>query len=447
MYNGIGLSTARGSGTNGYVQRNLSSLRPREKKHDIPFEEQRPAQIRKPNQEILDHEKKREVEVKCLMLQDQLESQGLSEEDVEARVSSLRSELLNNLEKMNKDVKKLQEYQVHQMAEAKEKANARARSAFGISDDFVSGAAFDRERQERLKQERIQDKERKEEERRQRMEEQEKRRKKEAKLAERAAKQAEEERKRQGRTRDGDVERVREKEREMTRRGNTEPIDVIVMTTTTVTSDDDIPGLAAARIPGVRDVTSVSMRKRNGRGLALDQKVARMVNWDDAALRRTGIRKRSGELLGPVVVRGLNEGVVPRGMTRTVRGGVDGLHPDLPVVMRTVALAAMMRRNMIESENALGPAAVGTIIVCAAIGQLMSNEVAEGHGPDLVVVTLSHSDPVADAVPQNLRVALAVRGVARAGAVSEVPAPAAKAAVAAATGVGAGNTGVKSVLI
>lgn len=27
MYNGIGLNTARGSGTNGYVQRNLSMVR------------------------------------------------------------------------------------------------------------------------------------------------------------------------------------------------------------------------------------------------------------------------------------------------------------------------------------------------------------------------------------------------------------------------------------
>ena len=27
MYNGIGLTTARGSGTNGYVQRNLSLVR------------------------------------------------------------------------------------------------------------------------------------------------------------------------------------------------------------------------------------------------------------------------------------------------------------------------------------------------------------------------------------------------------------------------------------
>ncbi|KAI9009616.1 cwf21 domain-containing protein [Gaertneriomyces semiglobifer] len=155
MYNGIGLSTARGSGTNGYVQRNLSSLRPRERRQDnASIDDLKPFQMRKANQDILEHEKKREVEVKCLHLQEQLESEGMSEEDVEARVDAMRQELLQNLEHMKRDSKKLQEYQVHQMAEAKEKANERAKHALGISNDFVSGAAFDRDLQEKLKQER-----------------------------------------------------------------------------------------------------------------------------------------------------------------------------------------------------------------------------------------------------------------------------------------------------
>ncbi|TPX56636.1 hypothetical protein PhCBS80983_g04382 [Powellomyces hirtus] len=146
MYNGIGLSTARGSGTNGYVQRNLSSLRPRERIQDQPFDD-KPPPIRKPNKDILDHQKKREVEVKCMELQDQLEAQDIPDDEVEARVDSLRQELLKNLERMSQDVKKLQEHQVHELAEAKEKADARTRAAFGIRDDFVAGAAFDRDLQ------------------------------------------------------------------------------------------------------------------------------------------------------------------------------------------------------------------------------------------------------------------------------------------------------------
>ncbi|KAJ3158390.1 RNA-splicing factor [Geranomyces michiganensis] len=111
-YNGIGLSTARGSGTNGYVQRNLSTLRPRERIRDQPVIDDRPPPIRKANKEILDHQKKREVELKCAVLQDELEAQGeLSEDEVEARVDALRTQLLGNLERMTQDVKKLQEHQ------------------------------------------------------------------------------------------------------------------------------------------------------------------------------------------------------------------------------------------------------------------------------------------------------------------------------------------------
>ena len=80
MYNNIGLQTARGSGTNGYVQRNLSLLRSRKEKveyhtqQDVDMLEQ--MNTRKPNQEILEHERKRQVELKCMELQDMMEEQG-----------------------------------------------------------------------------------------------------------------------------------------------------------------------------------------------------------------------------------------------------------------------------------------------------------------------------------------------------------------------------------
>ena len=40
MYNGIGLTTQRGSGTNGYVQRNLSFVREASKKINYKTEEE-----------------------------------------------------------------------------------------------------------------------------------------------------------------------------------------------------------------------------------------------------------------------------------------------------------------------------------------------------------------------------------------------------------------------
>lgn len=80
MYNGIGLQTPRGSGTNGYVSRNLSAIRKQKPKIDYQSEEgiKRLDDIlnRPPNQEILDHERKRKIEVKCLEMRDLMEEQG-----------------------------------------------------------------------------------------------------------------------------------------------------------------------------------------------------------------------------------------------------------------------------------------------------------------------------------------------------------------------------------
>ena len=80
MYNNIGLQTARGSGTNGYVQRNLSQVRMRKENvnyrtnDDLARLEQ--INTKKPNKEILEHERKRQIELKCLELQDMMEEQG-----------------------------------------------------------------------------------------------------------------------------------------------------------------------------------------------------------------------------------------------------------------------------------------------------------------------------------------------------------------------------------
>ena len=80
MYNGIGLETARGSGTNGYVQRNLSFLR--SKKDNISYNNDadllkvEQMMTKKPNKDILEHERKRQIELRCMELQDMLEEQG-----------------------------------------------------------------------------------------------------------------------------------------------------------------------------------------------------------------------------------------------------------------------------------------------------------------------------------------------------------------------------------
>lgn len=80
MYNGIGLTTARGSGTSGYVQKNLSTINKSKQKHEYRTEEDikrmEAALNRPPNQEILDHQRKRQIELRCLEEREHLENQG-----------------------------------------------------------------------------------------------------------------------------------------------------------------------------------------------------------------------------------------------------------------------------------------------------------------------------------------------------------------------------------
>ena len=107
MYNGIGLSTVRGSGTNGYVQRNTAHISKGRAEEKFKTEDdirllsffllninqllcvcrRLDAQAnREPNLGILEHERKRKLEVKCLELEEVLEEQGLNEEEIEEKV-------------------------------------------------------------------------------------------------------------------------------------------------------------------------------------------------------------------------------------------------------------------------------------------------------------------------------------------------------------------------
>lgn len=81
MYNGIGLQTARGSGTNGFVQRNFAAIRQRKEKVEYSTEADMAKLERslhkQPNKEILEHTRKRNIELKCVELSDKMEDQGL----------------------------------------------------------------------------------------------------------------------------------------------------------------------------------------------------------------------------------------------------------------------------------------------------------------------------------------------------------------------------------
>jgi len=103
MYNGIGLQTTRGSGTNGYVQTNKFFIKPRSTSgggppggpHRPPLPDAADGGgglggMRKPNKEILEHDRKRQVELKLLVLRDALEEQGYTDGEIEERVDEAR---------------------------------------------------------------------------------------------------------------------------------------------------------------------------------------------------------------------------------------------------------------------------------------------------------------------------------------------------------------------
>ncbi|KAL6427034.1 hypothetical protein ACFW04_009310 [Cataglyphis niger] len=153
MYNGIGLQTPRGSGTNGHVQRNWAIVRKNKDKVTYKTDDSKIDQLNKqPNKEILDHVRKRKVEVKCAELADILEDQGFTSEEINNKVESYRSLLMGSDIKSSTpqdEFGRINVRETHQIAEAQQEKNAKLREAFGISKYFVEGSSLDPERRAR----------------------------------------------------------------------------------------------------------------------------------------------------------------------------------------------------------------------------------------------------------------------------------------------------------
>lgn len=184
MSSNVGLSTPRGSGTSGYVQRNLSHFKPRDSGYGAPYpppsssNSESSFKQRKPDRQILEHDRKRAIEVKILEERDRLEEENekideegasegeskrvkLSDDEIEERLDFLRTHLTRELEdelagkqsdgvsrRDTKDKwrprgdgtnpkgrKQFKAYQVHELAEAKIEESERLRKALGIRDE------------------------------------------------------------------------------------------------------------------------------------------------------------------------------------------------------------------------------------------------------------------------------------------------------------------------
>ncbi|XP_056295594.1 serine/arginine repetitive matrix protein 3 isoform X5 [Pseudoliparis swirei] len=66
-----------------------------EEEEDEPEPRAEPVLVKKPHREILDHERKRRVELKCMELQEMMEEQGYTEEEIRQKVSIFRQMLMD----------------------------------------------------------------------------------------------------------------------------------------------------------------------------------------------------------------------------------------------------------------------------------------------------------------------------------------------------------------
>ncbi|KAK1257258.1 hypothetical protein QJS04_geneDACA024283 [Acorus gramineus] len=96
MYNGIGLQTPRGSGTDGYIQANKFFLRPksgRVETRELEAGQGTGVVSSKLNKEILEHDRKRKIQLKLLLLEETILDQGFTDSEVAERLSEAKRSL------------------------------------------------------------------------------------------------------------------------------------------------------------------------------------------------------------------------------------------------------------------------------------------------------------------------------------------------------------------
>ena len=155
MYNGIGITSARGSGSSGYVQSNKFNVRRRTNRYQDAYEKEERSLHRKPNKEILEHEQKRKIELEVFKLRDKLEDDGVSEEEIEKQVGELRERLVEEQKKGKGLFEDKASRETHAVANRKSRQMQNLAQALRVRPDLKEGEAFDRDLQEQRKRERI----------------------------------------------------------------------------------------------------------------------------------------------------------------------------------------------------------------------------------------------------------------------------------------------------
>ncbi|KAH6824679.1 pre-mRNA-splicing factor [Perilla frutescens var. hirtella] len=143
MYSGIGLQTPRGSGTNGYIHSNRF-VRPKTNKvvtdssRGFDSDQGIAGVTRKPDKEILEHDRKRQIELKLLVLEDKLSDQGYTDAEIAEKLDEARKSLEAKDDDDNGGNRalllsdKVSKTQTHQIAALKERQMETLKAALGI---------------------------------------------------------------------------------------------------------------------------------------------------------------------------------------------------------------------------------------------------------------------------------------------------------------------------
>ncbi|PXF41690.1 Pre-mRNA-splicing factor CWC21 [Gracilariopsis chorda] len=134
MYNGIGITTTRGTGTSGHVQRNVAALRPQKQRSSRPPFKQTAAYPRALPPALAAHERRRAVEVAVAELHDELVARQYDSSTITFMKDRLRRDLLS------RDATEVQAAQQHSTAPVSDLFNARndrLRDAFKVDKHYT----------------------------------------------------------------------------------------------------------------------------------------------------------------------------------------------------------------------------------------------------------------------------------------------------------------------
>ncbi|KAK9097629.1 hypothetical protein Sjap_023126 [Stephania japonica] len=147
MYNGIGLQTPRGSGTNGYIQTNKFFVKPKsgsrlDTTKSYQGDQGTAGVNNKPNKGILEHDRKRQIQLKLLILEEKLTEQGYTDDEILLKLDDARKSLeATAAHDAAITHNKVSDTQTHQIAARKEKQLETFRAALGITKATAAAAA------------------------------------------------------------------------------------------------------------------------------------------------------------------------------------------------------------------------------------------------------------------------------------------------------------------